>query len=59
VATVAVNRPGGFCVLELDEQHVRGRGTGVLARVGLGWQPVGAAWFHDDIARALVPLSGS
>jgi hypothetical protein len=21
--------------------------------VGLGWQPVGEAWFHDDIARAL------
>lgn len=52
VATAAVNWPGGFCVLELDEQHVRGRGTGVLARVGLGWQPVGAARFHDDIARA-------
>ena len=33
----AVNRPGGFCLLEFDEQHVGGRGAGVLARVGLGW----------------------
>jgi hypothetical protein len=49
----AVSWPGGCCLLELDEQHVRGRGAGVLARVGLGWQPVGAARFHDDIARAL------
>src|ERR1700742_832447 len=49
----AMNRPGGFCVLELDEQHVRGRDAGVLARVGLGWEPVGAARFHNDITRAL------
>jgi len=56
VATAAVNWPGSFCLLELDEQHVRGRGAGVLARVGLGWQPVGTARFHDDIARALADV---
>ena len=39
-AIAVVNRPGDFCLLELDEQHVRGRNAGVLARVGLGWSTV-------------------
>jgi hypothetical protein len=31
-------------------------GADVLAGVGLGWQPVGATLFHDDVPRALVSV---